>query len=234
MACQIFVTTLAALWWNVEIRHPPSAWIADLPLLHRLRRRLSLLGRSGVIAGKGTPPADTAGKDQKAQEKNIRIVNLNRMLRLLRGNLKDFDAMHALHPLDKTSFTDKNYERAVDEAANSAEDAGAEPDADDEDDLATMELDADEVRAKAARDTEIGAKPATYAEALKQTPSPKPKRDRRRKALAPLPTNAQAGDRGAAATEVRTQTPPQQQQKKKKKIEEGRAEEARGWSVSGY
>ncbi|EJK51179.1 hypothetical protein THAOC_29671, partial [Thalassiosira oceanica] len=101
------------------------------------------------LAGKGTPPT----KVKKAQEKNIRIVNLNRMLRLLRGNLKDFDAMHALHPLDKTSFTDKNYERAVNEAADSAEDAGVEPDADDED-------------------------------------------DRRRRALAPLPTNAQAGDRG--------------------------------------
>ncbi|EJK59784.1 hypothetical protein THAOC_19955 [Thalassiosira oceanica] len=174
------------------------------------------------LAGKGTPPA----KIKKAQEKNIRIVNLNRMLRLLRGNLKDFNAMHALHPLDKTSFTDKNYERAVDEAADSAEDAGVEPDADDEEDFATVELDADKVRAKAARVAKIGAKPATYAEALKQTP---PKRNhRRRRALAPLTTNAQAGDRGAAATEVRTQTPPQQQQKKKKRRGGGRKKRGAG------
>ncbi|EJK55781.1 hypothetical protein THAOC_24446, partial [Thalassiosira oceanica] len=41
---------------NVEIRHPPSTWIADRPLLHRLRRQLSLLGRSRVISTAQTFP----------------------------------------------------------------------------------------------------------------------------------------------------------------------------------
>ena len=161
----------------------------------------------------------------KAQSKNIRIVNLSRMMRLLRGDLKNFDEMHALHPLDKTSFTDKNYERAVGEAADSLEDAGEETEyVDSEDDLTTVEINADEVRAKAARDrAKIGAKPATYAEAVK-SPSPKPKKDRRRGALAPLPTNAQAGDRTAVAGEVQTQTTP----KKKKRRRGGRKKRGAG------
>ncbi|EJK55443.1 hypothetical protein THAOC_24827 [Thalassiosira oceanica] len=41
---------------TLEIRHPPSTWIADRPLLHRLRRRLSLLGRSRVISTAQTFP----------------------------------------------------------------------------------------------------------------------------------------------------------------------------------
>ena len=159
-------------------------------------------------------------------------MNLNRMLRLLRGDLKNFDEMHALHPLDKTSFTDKNYERAVGEAADSSEDAGEETEyVDSEDDFATVEINADEVRAKAARDrAKIGAKPATYAEAVKTgSPSPKPKKDRRRGALAPLPTNAQAGDRTAVAGEVQTQTTP----KKKRRRRGGRKKRGGWWAVSG-
>ena len=168
-----------------------------------------------LVAGKDTPTQ----KIKTAQDKSIRIVNLDRVLRLLRGQLEGFTAMHALQPLDKTSFTDKNYEPAVDEAAEAAEDADVESDEDDE--FLAVELDADKARAthEAQRDAATtttstgadsgasGAKPTTYADAVKTgTPPPKPKRSGRRGALAPLPANAQAGNRRTADAEAKTPT----------------------------
>ena len=65
-----------------------------------------------LLAGMGIPNQ----KIIDAEKRNVRIINLKRLLQLLTGKLPSFDAMHALVPLSKANFTEANYERAVVEA----------------------------------------------------------------------------------------------------------------------
>ena len=64
-----------------------------------------------LLAGKNTPNK----KIQSAEERGVRVINLNRMVRLLQGKLASVEDMNALVPLTKNNFTDTNYERAVTE-----------------------------------------------------------------------------------------------------------------------
>ena len=80
-----------------------------------------------LLAGMDTPNK----KLKDAEIKNVRVINLNRLMRLLTGKLESFDAMHKLMPLTKSDFTDAKYERAVVEPAVQATevDPSRQPDA---------------------------------------------------------------------------------------------------------
>ena len=80
-----------------------------------------------LLAGMDTPNK----KLKDADLKNVRVINLNRLMRLLTGKLESFDAMHKLMPLTKADFTDAKYERAVVEPAVQATevDPSRQPDA---------------------------------------------------------------------------------------------------------
>ena len=66
-----------------------------------------------LLAGMNTPYQ----KFKVAEEKNVRVINLNWLMQLLTRKLQSFDAMHKLIPLTKANFTDAKYERAVIEPA---------------------------------------------------------------------------------------------------------------------
>ena len=54
-------------------------------------------------------------KIKNAEGRGVRVINLNRMVRLLQGKLANFEAMNALVSLTKANFMDVKYERAVTE-----------------------------------------------------------------------------------------------------------------------
>ena len=56
-------------------------------------------------------------KIKEAEKRNIRIINLNRLIQLLTGKIQSFDDLHKLTPLTKVDFTEAKYERAVAELA---------------------------------------------------------------------------------------------------------------------
>ena len=63
-----------------------------------------------LLVGKNTPNK----KIKNAEEREgVRVINLNRMVRLLQGKLASVEAMNALVPLTKNNFTDTNYKQAV-------------------------------------------------------------------------------------------------------------------------